>query len=185
MKKLIPNILSLSRIPLGLIFLFTFLKEDIPAVYPLIVLLLSMMTDFFDGFLARKYKVVSEPGKWLDPISDFLFYLIVYISFLINEILPLVLFILFLVREFVMYAIIRPLYVKKNLEVGAKLPGKIKTAFNGIGVLAIVLLSITVEWGIAKPELFRQSSMMILIVLISYSLISLYWYIKVFFLKNN
>lgn len=185
MKRIIPNILSLSRIPLGILFLLTFLPEDSEYILPMIILFISMITDFFDGFLARKYNIVSEHGKWFDPISDFLFYFSVYLSFFIKTVMPLVLFILYLLRELIIYAIIRPLYVKKKLEVGAKLPGKIKTVLHGVGVIIILLLCIFLKNMIIPAELFQISSEVILWILISYSLVSLYWYIRVFFKKSS
>lgn len=183
MNKLIPNILSLSRIPLGIIFLFTFLSDSIGYVFSLIILFISMITDFFDGFLARKYNIVSKYGKWFDPVSDFLFYFTVFLSFFIKEIMPLELFILFLLRECIIYGIIRPLYVWKRMEVGAKLPGKIKTVLHGAGVVTILGLCISLKHMIIHEEVFTISSRVILWVLISYSFVSLYWYIRVFFRK--
>ena len=183
LKNIIPNLLSLSRIPLGILFFFTFISDSFGYIFPLIILVISMITDFFDGFLARKYDVVSEHGKWFDPVSDFLFYFTVYLSFLLKAVMPLLLFILYLLREIIIYSIIRPLYVRKKLEVGAKLPGKIKTVLYGVGVIIILLLCIFRERMIIHEAFFATSSLMILWVLVSYSLVSLYWYIKVFFKK--
>lgn len=98
--------------------------------------------------------------------------------------MPLLLFILFLLRELAIYGIIRPLYVRKKLEVGAKLPGKVKTVLHGVGVIIILVLCIFHKNMIIGEELFKISSLVILWILISYSLISLYWYVRVFFKKS-
>lgn len=60
----VPNFLSFLRIPLA----FLFLAQD-PAIRA-VALLAAMATDFFDGFLARKYRSTSQIGAILDPITD-------------------------------------------------------------------------------------------------------------------
>jgi CDP-diacylglycerol---glycerol-3-phosphate 3-phosphatidyltransferase len=61
------NFLSLLRAPLALLFL--------PASQPLrvVVLVLAMMTDYLDGFVARRWGTVSRFGAVLDPVMDKLF----------------------------------------------------------------------------------------------------------------
>ena len=68
----VPNLISALRLPLALVFL----KQDI--LYRSIALILAMMTDGLDGFLARRYKQSSAFGTVLDPIMDrfFVFFLI-------------------------------------------------------------------------------------------------------------
>ena len=68
---LVPNILTLFRsfaaIILPLIIIY---GGEIGALIATPILILAGMSDYFDGFLARKYKVVSNFGKILDPIAD-------------------------------------------------------------------------------------------------------------------
>jgi len=68
----VPNLLSLLRFPLALLFL----KEDM--FYRLISLALAMISDGLDGFLARRYKQSSRVGTVLDPLMDrfFVFFVI-------------------------------------------------------------------------------------------------------------
>jgi len=64
----LPNILSLSRIALMPAVLFC-LKEE-KTIPLLILMLLAVATDYFDGFLARKLDKISSLGKILDPLAD-------------------------------------------------------------------------------------------------------------------
>ena len=68
---LIPNILTLFRsfaaIILPLIIIY---GGEIGALIATPILILAGMSDYFDGFFARKYKVVSNFGKILDPVAD-------------------------------------------------------------------------------------------------------------------
>ena len=69
--KIIPNFLTLFRsfaaILLPLIIIY---GGEIGALIATPILILAGMSDYFDGFLARKYKVVSNFGKILDPVAD-------------------------------------------------------------------------------------------------------------------
>ena len=60
----LPNLISLSRLPLALLLF----KEDF--VSRLIVLLLAMISDGLDGFLARRFQLSSKIGTLLDPLMD-------------------------------------------------------------------------------------------------------------------
>lgn len=69
-KKHLPNIITSSRIIATLCLLFI---EPLSGLY-FILYTLAGISDILDGYLARKFKVVSEFGSRLDSISDYLFY---------------------------------------------------------------------------------------------------------------
>lgn len=64
----IPNILSLSRIAL-MPFIIVCLKQE-QTIALLLLMLVAVATDYFDGFLARKLGKISSLGKILDPLAD-------------------------------------------------------------------------------------------------------------------
>lgn len=72
----LPNFLSFLRIPLA----FLFLEQDV--YVRAFALLAAMATDFFDGFLARRYRSSSQVGATLDPITDKFFVTFVLAIFL-------------------------------------------------------------------------------------------------------
>ena len=68
---LIPNILTLFRSCAAIILpLIIIYGGEIGALIATPILILAGMSDYFDGFFARKYKVVSNFGKILDPVAD-------------------------------------------------------------------------------------------------------------------
>ena len=64
----VPNIISLARIAMIPLFIWAFLADF--KILALIVVILSGVSDKLDGVVARKYNMISETGKWLDPMAD-------------------------------------------------------------------------------------------------------------------
>lgn len=99
----LPNILTLLRIPLLFaVFGVSELQPSYTYSIILILLVLSIITDFLDGFLARKLNLVSDFGKIADPLFDKLFILGLFIWMLAMGIIPswnLSIILLLLLRE--------------------------------------------------------------------------------------
>lgn len=69
--KRIPNILSTFRILSAPLFVFLYLQEGV--IWPAIgmgLFIIAAITDYLDGYYARRYNVTSSLGKFLDPLAD-------------------------------------------------------------------------------------------------------------------
>jgi CDP-diacylglycerol--glycerol-3-phosphate 3-phosphatidyltransferase len=67
----IPNILSTFRMAMAPVFLILFLQEDLVLRgISLVVFAVAAITDYFDGYYARRYEVESEFGIFMDPLAD-------------------------------------------------------------------------------------------------------------------
>ena len=80
---MLPNLLSLSRLPLALLFVFSAPPLRALAIF------LAMITDILDGYLARRWSHTSRLGTTLDPFTDKVFVLTVVVFFLIEGTLTL------------------------------------------------------------------------------------------------
>ena len=69
--SIVPNCLSIFRILIAPLFVYT-LKNNLN-ICSVLCLVLGALSDFFDGYLARKFNVVSQVGALLDPLSDKIF----------------------------------------------------------------------------------------------------------------
>lgn len=133
----LPNFLSFLRMPLALIFL---IKSPIIRA---VVIILAMLSDGLDGYLARKYKQISTVGTWLDPITDKLF-VVIAMTVLINEDrLALWQAAALLSRDFAIMGFALFLALKgslKNYTVKAIWWGKVTTALQFAVLLWLVLV---------------------------------------------
>ena len=77
------NILTLSRIFLAAVIFLLLISPD-EYLLALILFFLAGITDYFDGYLARKYNAVSQLGEVLDPIADKILILFVLFGLAIN-----------------------------------------------------------------------------------------------------
>lgn len=136
-NKNLPNLITFSRIigvaSLFLLVPFTTEKEQILAI---ILFILISTTDFLDGWVARKFNIVSDLGKILDPLADKILILIFLPLLSMNVISAFPVFII-LAREFSIMGL-RVIAAKKNLIIAANISGKLKTTLT-ITLLGLLL----------------------------------------------
>jgi len=123
----IPNALTLLRV--ALIPLFAYLYSQAQYPWALLVFLLAGMTDFLDGYLARKWNQITSLGKFLDPLADKLMMLTSLLCLASTEHLPWWVFYVLLCKEALMAAGAFFL-LRERVVVASDWPGKIAaTAF--------------------------------------------------------
>lgn len=134
-KKNIPNIISTLRIMLAIIFPFIFIANKINLAF--IIFVTAAISDALDGFLARKWNVISDYGKRIDPIADKCLSCsaLILISIFENALLSIVLILEFIIiiNNILLYAKKKNIYVSKS--------GKIKTVLL-FSTIAMALISI-------------------------------------------
>ena len=137
----IPNILSVFRILLIPIYIVIYLNAREPADYHLAAFILaaSCLTDGIDGFIARRFNMISRLGKFLDPLADKLTQLALTICLSIRYAVLRPVLILFLIKEhFQLFATIFYLRRGKMLG-GALIAGKVCTTVLFVSLIALVL----------------------------------------------
>ena len=85
----LPNILTVGRIlvtPLFIILLFY--DHPYAKSWALFIFVAAMLTDIFDGYYARKYNLVTDYGRFLDPLADKIMVLSALISFVVMNVIP-------------------------------------------------------------------------------------------------
>jgi len=142
--KLVPNILSVFRIFLVPVFLIAYFTDDHDIkIYAILVYALASLSDFLDGFLARKYQAASNLGKFLDPLGDKLMTVSVMVSITIDGLLPIWAVLITAVKEILMA--IGGYVVAKvaNVEIPASnLIGKVSTVVFFLVCVAVMIFNI-------------------------------------------
>jgi CDP-diacylglycerol--glycerol-3-phosphate 3-phosphatidyltransferase len=132
-----PNLLTLSRIPLMLIVI-GLLYPDPSTTWPglrslaLLLFLFAALTDWLDGWLARKFGQVSEFGKFMDALADKVLTMGMFVSLLALGALEkwtLFLILLILSREFLITGL-RLVAAAKGKTLAAEKVGKVKTVIQ-------------------------------------------------------
>ncbi len=94
------NILTLMRIALLPLFVFVFFGNfEHSLLYAGSILIISALTDFLDGYIARNFNYASRLGRFLDPLADKLTIITVFVSLTIRGLLPIWITIIILFRE--------------------------------------------------------------------------------------
>ena len=133
----LPNKLTLARCVMTPIFL-ALMVIDFPHHYAaaLLVFILASLTDWLDGKIARKNNLVTNLGKFLDPLADKALTTAAYIGLvqvISNRSMAWMLF-LVLIREFAVTSV-RLMAAKDGVVVAASLAGKLKTVLQMVSII--------------------------------------------------
>lgn len=141
----LPNKLTTIRILLVPIMVGTMLI-GFPLHYLVSGLLFgaAALTDFFDGKIAREQKLITDFGKFLDPIADKILVLSALVCFLSLGLCDPIIIIVVLLREFVVTSV-RLSAANKQKVVAANIWGKLKTVTQIIAIVAIFVMQLAFE----------------------------------------
>lgn len=161
---LIPNIITLSRVFFLLPSIYYLSNNQI--LYASFFLVWVFISDFFDGFLARKLNQTSFIGAILDPICDKLVVLALFSYFFLQEMVPAYYYILILTRDIAQLLSVPILLFWKKIafKVKPKLIPKWGTALNFI-ILALLALPLLPFWTQLAFPFFN--TLLTLLILVS------------------
>lgn len=170
----LPNKLTLLRFVLVPVFMvFMYIDNPYSYLIGLIVFAVASFTDFLDGSIARKYNMVTDFGKFMDPLADKLLTTVALIYLCLNGMCHEIIICIVLAREFAVSGIrlIAAANPKGSKVIAAGMMGKMKTVlqmFASIfGLLAMALLSMGAigEATYATMALITNVTMWIMAVL--------------------
>lgn len=139
----VPNLLSLLRLILLPVYVPAYLKAETRRQYFMAgsVMILSCLTDMLDGRIARKYNMVSNVGKILDPLADKATQFVLIVCFCSKYPVMKPVLMLFVVKEaFQLIACILALNAGKALP-GALMAGKVCTTVLFVSLIFMVICS--------------------------------------------
>ncbi|MEZ5360532.1 MAG: CDP-diacylglycerol--glycerol-3-phosphate 3-phosphatidyltransferase [Candidatus Zixiibacteriota bacterium] len=134
-----PNKLTLSRIILSPIFMVFFLMENVYCrVLSLVIFIIAALTDLWDGYLARKYGIVTGFGKFMDPLADKILTSTAFVSFLALGYVKAWMIMLIIIREFSITGL-RSLAAYRGMVISPTMSAKLKTVFQMVTIASILL----------------------------------------------
>lgn len=145
MFSALPNILTVLRIFMTFLFGYYLLQSGFTAkVVAAGIFLIASITDFLDGYLARKYALITGFGKIMDPIADKFIMLTAFYIFYHFHLIALWMFVLIFIREVGMTSW-RLIAIRQGKVMAAEKAGKWKTVTQFVAVYLILLYLILVE----------------------------------------
>ena len=135
----LPNMLTLGRVAaIPVVMLFIWQGEPNDCVVAGWLYSAATMTDFFDGWLARRRGLVTVMGKFLDPLADKLIVMAMLCMLVALHRVPAWLVVVILAREMTINGL-RSIASTEGLVIPAGQSGKLKTALQMLGVLCLVI----------------------------------------------
>ena len=141
----LPNTLTLSRIfltPLLVVILLT--RIDGKEIYGVVIFVIAALTDYFDGYLARKRNQVTDIGKLLDPIADKLLITSAFISLVELNLAPAWMVVIIVGREFAVSGI-RSIAASQGYVMPANVLGKLKTVCQVLTIVVLIVADTYIE----------------------------------------
>src|SRR6266571_1491415 len=135
----VPNLLSLSRM-LTTVPIFVLILLDAPWAFltATALFILASVTDFFDGYLSRRFKVVSPLGVFLDLTADKIFVATILIALVQIGLVPAWIVVIIVAREFLVTGL-RSMAAAKGKVIPAGMWGKQKTFITLVAIGGILL----------------------------------------------
>ena len=156
----LPNKLTLLRVLLIPFFLlFMYLEFKFSFLIALVIFSAASITDALDGKIARKRGLVTNFGKFLDPLADKVLVIAALTVFVeIKEVnIGAIPIIIIIAREF-MVSGLRLLAADSGIVVAAGIWGKLKTAFTMVTIIAIIFwLSLCYDFSFGFPCAFKDA----------------------------
>ncbi len=137
----LPNKLTVLRVLLIPFFVLFTLVDLVPGYSKYIAVLIfiaASLTDLLDGKIARKYNLVTNFGKFMDPLADKLLVCAALICLVSEELLPAWMVIIIISREFIISGF-RLVASDNGVVIAASYWGKFKTTFQMLMIIVLLL----------------------------------------------
>jgi len=140
----IPNILTVMRIFLTPIFIICLFSDFFGAqLWALVIFIVASITDAYDGYLARKNNMVTDTGRFLDPLADKILVSSAFISFSIMGLIDIWMVALIIFRDLFVMGL-RLLMSRRGFIMITSKISKSKTAVQ-VGIIIFTLLFLTLK----------------------------------------
>jgi CDP-diacylglycerol---glycerol-3-phosphate 3-phosphatidyltransferase len=150
----LPNKLTISRFVLTIAFLAVmFSKVTFHETIALVLFIAGGVSDFFDGHIARRDKLITNFGILMDPLADKILVCSAFIAFVGLGWIPAWMVVIIVARELAITGL-RLLAASKNVVLAAEGYGKNKTISQIVAIISILVFHSYQEWGSIGTAVF-------------------------------
>ena len=178
----LPNVLTVVRVILAGMFIYFFLQDGtVPLLITLVLFTVASLTDYLDGYIARKHNLITNFGKIMDPIADKFLVLSAFFMFMNKSLIAGWMFYLICARE-VIVTVLRLIAMGRGTTLAAEYAGKLKTVLQIVAVYLIILFMIASQF--LDHVQFRAASWAVDMLMLSVVILTL-WSGASFILNNR
>lgn len=166
----LPNKLTIARvimIPFFVLFMLTSFSGDYSKYIALAIFCVASLTDMLDGKIARKYNLVTNFGKFMDPLADKLLVCSAIICLMDIGKIPAWIVIIIIAREFIISGF-RLIASDNGVVIAAGIWGKMKTVCQMIMTIVLILDINNSIYYIAEQVLIYASLILTVVSLVDY-----------------
>ncbi len=141
----LPNKITLARIALIPLFMIVLMcgahyEWAYSNIFAAIIFAIASFTDGVDGHIARSRGLITDFGKFMDPLADKLLVSAALICFIQLDLIPAYMAVIIIAREFILTGL-RTLAASKGIVMAAIMTGKVKTVLQMIAILSTMVFS--------------------------------------------
>ena len=139
-----PTYLTIARMIISVIFMiFVLIPATWARIVALVLFVAGAISDLIDGKWARKQKIVTDLGAFLDPLADKMLVNLAFLALVAMGVIPVWVFAIILVRDFAVDGM-RMMVARSGITISASFYGKLKTTLQ-LTALIILLLNLIVN----------------------------------------
>ncbi|MGI6706458.1 MAG: CDP-alcohol phosphatidyltransferase family protein [Clostridia bacterium] len=133
----LPNALTILRFFLVVIFVYVFFMPNY--FLAIMVLIAAGLTDLLDGYIARKYDLITNWGKLMDPLADKVLLVTVLACLYFRKMIPIAVIVIIFLKEIIMVLGAAFLYKYRKTVVSSNIYGKAATAIFYVAIILTFL----------------------------------------------
>ena len=175
-----PNKLTISRIVLAFVFMWLLFCRGVQCkVLALVVFVAASLTDILDGYLAKRYRMVTDFGKFMDPIADKVLIIAAFLSFVEMRLIPAWTAVFVVLRELIVTGL-RIFALAKGKVISADAGGKQKMVSQVVTIFFTIIFIVLREagaqalpfWSPQVESAYRETIFFLMLVTVVFTIIS-------------
>ncbi|MCX7908962.1 MAG: CDP-diacylglycerol--glycerol-3-phosphate 3-phosphatidyltransferase [Ignavibacteria bacterium] len=154
----IPNIISFSRLLVAPFFYYFFVSGNKQLVsLACWIFIIASITDFFDGWAARRFGIVTRYGEFIDPLADKVLTLLALTAFTKMTIIPSWMFLIIFARD-VTSTTLRIIALAKGTPIVTSRTAKVKTTIEMVFIsYVLILIYVKINFSFIDPTLVDKT----------------------------